>query len=56
MTAFFLTGRGADVSIGPSIYNNETSLLPDGGSEGYGGNEGVLLFGVGFYDTVNFAA
>ena len=56
MTAFFLIGREADVSIGLDIDNKETSLLPNGGSEGYGGNEGVLLFGVGFNDPVNFTA
>ena len=44
MTAFFLSGRVADVSIGPDIDNKETSLLPNGGSEGYGGgNEGANL-------------
>lgn len=43
MTAFFLIGRGADVSIGPDIDNKGTSLLPNDGSEGYGGgrNEGA---------------
>lgn len=43
MTAFFLPGRVADVSIGPDIDYNKTSLLPNGGSEGYGGNEGANL-------------
>ena len=56
MTAFFLIGREADVSIGPNNDYNKTSLSPNGGSEGYGENEGVLPFGVGFNDPVNFTA
>ena len=43
MTAYIIPGRGADVSIGPDVDNKETSLLPNGGSEGYGENEGASL-------------
>lgn len=42
-SASFLTGREADVSIGQDIDYNKTSFLPNGGSEGYGGNEGANL-------------
>ena len=46
MTAFFLIGRGAAEAIGPDIDKNETSLLPNEGCEGCGGNEGS------FYATI----
>lgn len=42
-SASFLTGREADVSIGQDIDYNKTSFLPNGGSEGYGGNKGANL-------------
>ncbi len=42
-SASFLTGREADVSIGQDIDYNKTSFLPNGGSEGYGGNEDANL-------------
>jgi len=32
--------------------NNETSLLPNGGSEGYGGNEGDDYFAIERYRQI----